>query len=126
MSEWPGNVRQLQNVIYHIVVLNQGEKVTADMLPSPLDQVAIVPIDTTKNLPQPQISTPTPKPIDLNPPKKKIRPLSQLEKEAIKETLEYCEGNVQKAADLLEISQSKIYKKLHEWNINFKRTMKSS
>jgi two-component system, repressor protein LuxO len=124
--EWPGNIRQLQNVLYHIVVLNEGETITADMLPSPLGKVAIVPIDTTVNPPQPQISTPRPKPIADKPPKKKIRPLWQLEQVAIEEAIEECNGNVQKAADLLEISKSKIYQKLHEWNINFKRTIKSS
>ena len=121
--EWPGNVRQLQNVIHHIVVLNEGQIVTADMLPSPLDKVSLnAPIDP----PQPQITTPTPKPITDNLPKKKIRPLWQLEQEAIEEAIKQCNGNVQKAADLLEISKSKIYQKLHKWNINFKRTMKSS
>ena len=30
---WPGNVRQLQNVIRNIVVLHDGEFVTPDMLP---------------------------------------------------------------------------------------------
>jgi two-component system, repressor protein LuxO len=30
---WPGNVRQLQNVIRNVVVLHDGEQVTAAMLP---------------------------------------------------------------------------------------------
>ncbi|GAM72101.1 regulatory protein luxO [Vibrio sp. JCM 19236] len=38
---WPGNVRQLQNVIRNIVVLNQGEEVSLEMLPSPLDSVEV-------------------------------------------------------------------------------------
>ena len=33
---WPGNIRQLQNVIRNVVVLNDGEYVTADMAPPPL------------------------------------------------------------------------------------------
>ena len=37
---WPGNVRQLQNVIRSIVVLNDGDTVTTDMLPSPFGQSA--------------------------------------------------------------------------------------
>ena len=39
--DWPGNVRQLQNVIRNIVVMNGGETVTIDMLPPPLDRVAV-------------------------------------------------------------------------------------
>jgi two-component system, repressor protein LuxO len=33
---WPGNVRQLQNVVRQIVLLNDGTIVTPDMLPPPL------------------------------------------------------------------------------------------
>jgi two-component system repressor protein LuxO len=35
---WPGNVRQLQNVLRNIVVLNQGTEVLLSMLPTPLDK----------------------------------------------------------------------------------------
>ncbi|MGB0845020.1 MAG: sigma 54-interacting transcriptional regulator, partial [Alphaproteobacteria bacterium] len=34
---WPGNVRQLQNVIRNTVVLNQGQAVEVSMLPPPLN-----------------------------------------------------------------------------------------
>src|SRR3954463_14503118 len=37
---WPGNVRQLQNVIRNVVVLHDGEQVMLSMLPSPLNQSA--------------------------------------------------------------------------------------
>ena len=33
---WPGNIRQLQNVVRSVVVLNDAEAVTADMLPRSL------------------------------------------------------------------------------------------
>ncbi len=35
--DWPGNVRQLENVIRNVVVMHEGEAVTVDMLPPPLD-----------------------------------------------------------------------------------------
>jgi len=38
--QWPGNVRQLQNVIRNIVVLNTGDQVTFNMLPAPLNQLS--------------------------------------------------------------------------------------
>ncbi len=34
---WPGNVRQLQNIVRNLVVLNDGGEVTVTMLPPPLD-----------------------------------------------------------------------------------------
>ena len=39
--DWPGNVRQLQNVIRNIVVMNVGETVTLDMLPPPLNRITL-------------------------------------------------------------------------------------
>ncbi len=46
---WPGNVRQLQNVIRNAVVLNDGKWVTVDMLPSPLDSGVL--LDTGRSEP---------------------------------------------------------------------------
>ena len=37
---WPGNVRQLQNVIRNIVVLHNGLEVTENMLPPPLSDIS--------------------------------------------------------------------------------------
>lgn len=34
--DWPGNVRQLQNILRNVVVLHNGEEVTEHMLPPPL------------------------------------------------------------------------------------------
>jgi DNA-binding NtrC family response regulator len=39
--DWPGNVRQLQNVIRNVAVMHDGDTVTVDMLPPPLDRVAV-------------------------------------------------------------------------------------
>ncbi len=36
-----GNVRQLQNVLRNIVVLNNGKEITLDMLPPPLNQPVV-------------------------------------------------------------------------------------
>ncbi|MEM1427997.1 MAG: sigma-54 dependent transcriptional regulator [Pseudomonadota bacterium] len=38
---WPGNVRQLQNAIRHVVVLHDGPRVTLDMLPDALVSTAM-------------------------------------------------------------------------------------
>jgi two-component system repressor protein LuxO len=40
--DWPGNVRQLENVIRNVVVLNDGEVVTKNMLPAPLNQLSTI------------------------------------------------------------------------------------
>jgi two-component system repressor protein LuxO len=44
-----------------------------------------------------------------------IRPFDEIEKEAILKTIEYCDGNVCKAASFLKISHGTLYNKLKRW-----------
>jgi two-component system repressor protein LuxO len=44
-----------------------------------------------------------------------IRPFEEIQKEAILKTIEYCDGNVCKAASVLKISHGTIYNKLKGW-----------
>jgi two-component system repressor protein LuxO len=44
-----------------------------------------------------------------------LLPLWKIEKDAITRTLETCGGDVQKAAVVLEVSASTIYRKLQVW-----------
>ncbi|OUR89071.1 hypothetical protein A9Q81_22390 [Gammaproteobacteria bacterium 42_54_T18] len=39
--DWPGNIRQLQNVVRNIIVLNNGTEVVQPMLPPPLDKISV-------------------------------------------------------------------------------------
>jgi transcriptional regulator of acetoin/glycerol metabolism len=51
----------------------------------------------------------------------KIRPLWEIEKQAILEVLEICKGDVIEAARCLEVGQATIYKKLKKWNVDVKK-----
>jgi two-component system repressor protein LuxO len=44
-----------------------------------------------------------------------IRPLWKIEKQAIEQAIEQCDGNIPKAAALLDISPSTIYRKRQQW-----------
>jgi two-component system repressor protein LuxO len=44
-----------------------------------------------------------------------IKPLWQIEKDAIEQAIEICDGNIPKAAGLLQISASTIYRKRQAW-----------
>ena len=58
--DWPGNVRQLQNVIRNIVVLHEGENVKPNMLPAPLDSNMPLQVASPTNVPiNVPISAPT-------------------------------------------------------------------
>ena len=111
--EWPGNVRQLQNVLRNIVVLNEGTSVTAEMLPPPLSTV----------VPRSTIAAPVARPAapaGTAPPavprsKAEIRELWEVEKEAIETAIALCGGNIPQAAGYLGIAPSTIYRKRMSW-----------
>jgi len=112
---WPGNVRQLQNVIRNIVVLNPGGRVDAAALPVPLNQL-------TPTLPlPPKLAVMSGGPTETKLAKESvastltIQPLWKIERKAIEQAIEYCDGNITKAAGLLEVSPSTIYRKLQHW-----------
>jgi two-component system repressor protein LuxO len=108
--QWPGNVRQLQHVIHSVVVLNSGEIISASMLQAALDENS----NETNETPIAETASP------------KVRPLWQVEKDAIIEALDFCNGDVNDAAKCLEIGPATVYRKLRKYKIAFERTVKSS
>ena len=107
--DWPGNVRQLQNVIRNVVVLHSGEQVTVEMLPSPLN--AHIPSRKDDAVAARAIDTLPASPKDPGP----LKPLWLVEKEAIEHAIDICSGNIPRAAALLEVSPSTIYRKRQAW-----------
>jgi len=110
--DWPGNIRQLQNVVRNVVVLNEGEEVTVEMLPPPLapTMAAAAPVAAGAS----QIAAET---VSTAPAYDDglIRPLWQVEKDAIERAIDLCGGNIPKAAAMLGISPSTIYRKKTAW-----------
>lgn len=109
--DWPGNVRQLQNVIRNIIVLNDGPAVEREMLPPPLDRLtlgkmsAVPPSDGVGRSALQALPT----------TEDGIRPLWIVERDTIETAISICDGNIQKAARLLDISPSTIYRKRMSW-----------
>lgn len=106
MHSWPGNVRQLQNAIHNAVVLQDGDELTADMLPDLVGK---------PNTAEPDTSV-VPLTISAAPgtAANSIRPMWQVEREMIEAAMVACQNNVHKAAALLEISPSTIYRRIRE------------
>jgi two-component system, repressor protein LuxO len=110
---WPGNVRELQNVVRSAVVLHDGEIVEAGMLPDKLRGRGAGP--TRPTVP---INSRTPAgPYDIPPGAagSPLRPLWQIERDAIEAAIEACGGNIRRAAAFLEIDASTIYRKKQLW-----------
>ena len=99
--DWPGNVRQLLNVVRNVVVLCSGGVVTAAMLPPVLRQISagrhpVAVSETSSGMP--------------------ILALWEVEKRAIENAISAADGNIAQAAHLLGIDASTIYRKRKEWN----------
>ncbi len=112
--DWPGNVRQLQNVIRNVVVLNKGKEVQLSMLPPPLSIAPDMDIEKNANNPHHQHHK-----IDLDDVVHSsdiIVPLWQAEKKIIESAIASCGGNIPTAARHLEVSASTLYRKLQSWN----------
>lgn len=122
---WPGNVRELQNVIRNIVVLNDAEVIDGGMLSAALPDLG--PYSRPRSGPnisrgapeaghRPQINAaqaPAPTGSDLP-----LMPLAEMERVMIERALAKTDQNVPRAAALLEVSPSTIYRKLQRWGID--------
>ncbi|MEE8340110.1 MAG: sigma-54 dependent transcriptional regulator [Xanthomonadales bacterium] len=105
--QWPGNVRQLQNVIRNIVVLQDGETITLQMLPALMNDGSG---ESSAHPPRSQTEL-----IQASIEKQPVKPLWLREKEVIESAINDCGGNVPRAAALLEVSPSTIYRKRQLW-----------
>ncbi|WP_282044754.1 sigma-54 dependent transcriptional regulator [Roseibium album] len=106
---WPGNVRQLENTIRQMVVMNDGAAVTYDMLPMVIRDQSSRPnaiIDLSRE--RSRVSVPS-------RPFGSIEPLWAQERRIIEDALDAFDGNIAMAAAALEISPSTIYRKRQSW-----------
>ncbi|MBK7826732.1 sigma 54-interacting transcriptional regulator [Nannocystis sp.] len=95
---WPGNVRELRNVIERALVLGDGPVLEQDDLPPELLHAA--PLGPT-----------------LTDANAVVRPLAELEREAIVAALSATGGNKARAAALLGIDRTTLYRKLKDYGI---------
>lgn len=95
--DWPGNVRELQNIMQMVTnLVHGGQRLTSQHLPPELKGRAV--------------SEPT-------PTIRQVRPASAVEKEMLTAALEATGGNLVKAAALLEIGRSTLYRKIEKYGI---------
>ncbi len=109
---WPGNVREVQNVVRHAVVLNDGPTVTPEMLPPSIAAGAAP--GTTARVRRTADVAGAPAPPSPGEDGV-IRPLAEVERETIERAIALCDGNVPQAAAHLGISASTIYRKRATW-----------
>jgi two-component system response regulator HydG len=100
---WPGNVRQLKNAIESMVVVDYDEVLDVDDLPPEMagGEPTLIPVGDGAGL------------NDLVG-----RPLEEIEKLFIAETLKATAGNREEAASLLGIGERTLYRKIKEYGLN--------
>ncbi len=92
---WPGNVRQLENLVESLFAMGIEGRITLDDLPPAFraeDEEAGE---------------------DLAP----LSPLSEAERGAIERALKACDGNKSRAASMLRISRTRLYRKIREYGL---------
>ncbi len=100
---WPGNIRELENVIERMYILSGDETIDIDVLPDYLkDELQIDQIS------EKDIETMTPE---------SVLPLDEVERRYILKALEVFNWNRKKAAEALGIDASTLYRKLKSYGI---------
>ena len=104
---WPGNVRQLLNVLWNVVVLNEGPIVTLAMLPTEIlnekKNMAVTESNTQNTETQTFMDSIAGK------------TLAEIEQAVIEETIRRNGGSIPRAARELDVSPSTIYRKREGW-----------
>ena len=119
---WPGNVRQLLNVLRNVVVLNDGVEVVADMLPREIMSGSMrrepYPVAANSNAYPSQDLADSAASSDSGATGARGlvgRTLADVERELIEATIDHCGGSIPKAAHILDVSASTIYRKREAW-----------
>ena len=111
---WPGNVRELENAVRNIVVLNSGETVTPQMLPDRLSE------RVPDNAAMLEESDAQPTEFGVLPMSElELEPLHVIERRHIELGIAACDGNISKAAVLLGVNPSTLYRKRRSWPSDF-------
>lgn len=106
---WPGNVRELLNLIWTIVLMHQGPLVTPDMLPAELSLAGPAVGPGTEGLPRAALAEGTGAEALVG------LPLGEIERQVIEATIRAEGGSVPRAARVLGVSPSTLYRKREAW-----------
>jgi len=102
--DWPGNLRELKNVVKRAVLLTTGERVKIDALPAEMITSARTPVKVAE-VSQPQVYD--------------LKALQETqEKEMIVKTLQEVRYNKSKAARILNIDRKTLYLKMEKYGIS--------
>ncbi|MBM3241750.1 sigma-54-dependent Fis family transcriptional regulator [Candidatus Poribacteria bacterium] len=97
--DWPGNVRQLENVLRQVFVLGEGNLIDLNDLPPEISKQPQGPAELSIEIPEGGVS------------------LEEIEQQYLYAALKQTKGNVTKAAELLGISRRQLQGRMKNHNI---------
>lgn len=100
--DWPGNIRELQNIIERVVTLSKNEIINVDELPLPVEEFTGLNLDPLEDKKRKSFIVAT---------------LAEQEKNAIVEALNKYGGNQTKVSQLLGISTTTLWRKIKKYRI---------
>lgn len=102
--DWPGNIRELENVLERAVNICQGSVITEKELDNYLNSQG----ELAKNINY-----------RIENFENEIEPLETIEKKAIQNALFAANGNITATANLLKVTRNTIYNKMKKYNLEF-------
>ncbi len=115
--DWPGNVRQLENCIAHMVALSSGPLLHTMDLPSPLQNQLAAETGSQLVLTAAAARGGGVAHVEATPPAS-VLPLAEVEKRAILGAIEFTRGDCTIAAEMLGIGRTTLYRKLKEYRLS--------
>jgi PAS domain S-box-containing protein len=95
---WPGNIRELENLLEGAILLSKGNCITIEDIPENIKLSKSASLNTRA--------------------KKEINSLINVEKETILEVLRESKNNISKTSRILGIDRSTLYRKIKKYNIS--------
>jgi two-component system response regulator HydG len=102
--DWPGNIRQLNNVIRAMVAMCDGDTLDLRDLPPEISRIR-------------QLQAPSLAGVSYIPDDMAGKPLQEVEREHIRRTLELTGHNRSEAAKILQIGERTLYRKIKEYKL---------